>query len=74
LEIIAANLAGTDFVGKLARESLEKGLAASPQTFDSGWFSDWVIFERAEQHPACRDRPEVSLSDRGARLIGLRSQ
>ncbi len=41
-EIVAANLAGPDLVGKLARESLVKGLATSPQTFDVGWFSDWV--------------------------------
>ena len=41
-EIVAANLAGQDLIGKLARESLVKGLAASPQTFDAGWFSDWV--------------------------------
>ena len=65
-EIVAANLAGTDLVGKLAREALVKGLADSPQTFDVGWFSDWVCADFVSAWAWFENNHEAWLGEREA--------
>lgn len=46
-EIMTAGLAGSTFVGELARAALENGLTASLPVFETAWFSDWACADLA---------------------------